>query len=324
MSIYSLKELKSVAVGRETAFGAGGTISEWCGASDETFQLSIPNENVNQMVGQREITKTYQKARSVEGDLNFDCDGNNGLGVILRSFFGTVADVTANGTFTTAYKHTFTFRQGAEVDSMWASSNKLQGTGVAKNYVGLVPSKIDFDFPEDDTIKAKCSFIGQNESTGTVISGTYGTFQPFTSMGNLQVLIDGSVNPDIANLALSINNNAKKIMGVGTNNYISKAVYGAVAVEGSFDLIFADETERNKFINKTASTLQIKLTGATVAGTAKTELNFKLPKVEYVSVPFEDKGGVVGATVGYKAIYGANAVGTGAVLVELQNSKASY
>jgi hypothetical protein len=143
-------------------------------------------------------------------------------------------------------------------------------------------------------------------------------------MGNLQVWIDGTVSPDVTNSSLSLSNGAKKIMGVGTNNYITKIVYGAVGVEGSFDMAFIDETERNKFINKTQSTLQFKLSGATVAGTAKMELFFKLPAVEYVSVPFEDKDGVVGATIGFKAIYGANAVGTGAIVTELQNSKASY
>jgi len=322
MSNYSLTKLKGIAIGRETSYGAGGTVSEWIGASEESLQLSIPNENVNQIAQRREVKKTYQKARSVEGGVNFDVDINNGLGVILRSFFGTVSDVAASGTL--AYKHTYEFRQGAEVDSVWISSNKLPGTNVAKNYVGLVPSTIGFDFPEDDTIKANVSFIGQNEATGTVMNGTYGTFQPFTSMGNLQVLIDGVVNADITNLSIEPNNNAKKIMGVGTNNTISKIVYGEVACEGSFDIVFADETERNKFINKTASTLQVKLTGATLAGTARAELNFKMPAVEYVEAPFEDKDGVIGATIGFKAIYGANAVGTGALLVELQNNKSAY
>jgi hypothetical protein len=137
-------------------------------------------------------------------------------------------------------------------------------------------------------------------------------------------LIDGVVNADITNLSVEPNNNAKKIMGVGTNNTISKIVYGDIACEGSFDIVFADEVERNKFINKTASTLQVKLTGATIAGTAKSELFLKMPNVEYVEAPFEDKDGVVGATVGFKAIYGANAVGTGALIVELQNNKAAY
>jgi hypothetical protein len=324
MGIYSLNKLKGIAIGRETAFGAGGTVSEWIGASEESLQLSIPNENIKELNQRREVKKTYQKARSVEGGVNFDVDIDNGLGVILRSFFGTVTDVSANGTFITAYKHTFEFRQGAEVDSVWISSNKLPGTNVAKNYVGLVPASIGFDFPEDDTIKAQVSFLGQNEATGTVMNGTYGTFQPFTSMGNLQVLIDGVVNSDITNLSIEPNNNAKKIMGVGTNNTISKIVYGEVVCEGSFDIVFVDETERNKFINKTASTLQIKLTGATLSGTAKAELNFKMPKVEYVEAPFEDKDGVIGATIGFKAIYGANAVGTGALICELQNTKASY
>lgn len=322
MSIYSLKELKCVFIGREGSFGGGGTISECIGASEETLQMTIPLESVKQIAGRREDQKIYQKAKSIEGDINFDVDGYNGLGVVLRGFMGTV-NPTQVGTFI-AYKHVFEFRQGAEVDSLWASVNKLPGTNVAKNYVGLVPSKIGFDFPEDDAIKAKCSFIGQNEATGTVISGTYGTWQPFTSMGNLQVLIDGTVNNDVTNLSCDLNNNAKKIMGVGTNNYISKAVYGAVVVEGSFELAFADETERNKFINKTASTLQFKLSGATITGTAKMELNLKLPQVYYSNVPFEDKDGVVGATIGYKAIYGKNSVGTGAIIVELLNNVAAY
>jgi hypothetical protein len=55
MSIYSLKDLKTVLIGRETSYGVIGTISESIGASDETLQLSIPNENVTQIIGRREV-----------------------------------------------------------------------------------------------------------------------------------------------------------------------------------------------------------------------------------------------------------------------------
>ena len=85
-----------------------------------------------------------------------------------------------------------------------------------------------------------------------------------------------------------------------------------------------DETERNKFVNKTASRLQVNLTGALIDGTTNNQFNVRLPKIEYVAVPFADLDGVIGASVEFKAIYGQNATGTGVVVVEIQNQIASY
>jgi len=312
-----------VGLGTESTFGAGGaTVKEWCNVTDYKFNLEIANEPLKAITGIRESEKSVQGRRMLDGNVAFDLENNNGLGVIFRSHFGTVNSAQI-GTFL-AYKHVFSIDQNPDIISLFARVNQL-GTNM-KNYVGLFPSKIDINYGKDEDVKVSVDFMGQNEATGTFVNGTYGTFQPFTTYENLQVWIDGTVNPDIVSLKCTLDAKGQKIATVGTNSYISKITKGGeISPEVSFDILFTGETERNKFLNNTVSTLQLKLSGVSIAGTAVSEMNIKIPAFKYKSFPFEDKeGGVRGATVAGFGLKATNAVGTGCVLAEIVNAVSGY
>lgn len=312
----------AVGIGTESSYGVVTTVKEWVNVTDFKFNLDIPNEPLKEIAGIREIQKSVQRRKMLDGNVAFDLEPNNGLGVILRSHLGTEA-VTQVGTFL-AYKHVFTVEQNPDIVSLFTRVNQL-GTNM-KNYTGLYPNKIDINYGKDEDIKISVDFLGQTEATGTYTGGTYGTWQPFTTHGNTQVWIDGTVSSDVTSLKVTLNGNGKKIAPVGTNNYISKITKGGeIYPEVSFDILFSDETERNKFVNKTSSTFQIKSSGASVAGTAVNEFNVKIPGLQYTAFPFEDKEeGVRGATVAGIGIKATNGVGTGCVLVEILNAQATY
>lgn len=320
---YGIKELRAVGVGRESSFGVVGTVTKWVPAKTANFVLGIPLEAVDETTQIRESRRTIQKVREMSGELAWDLGNSSGEGVVARSFFGTVADAIAGGAAGgTAYRHTFSVRQGANVDSMWARVCQF-GTSFY-DYVGLVPSKLSYKIPKDSVIDFSASFIGQNELTGTNVNGTYGTFQPFTSGANAQVQLDGTVNSDVTNISIDVENGAKTIFGIGTNNTMQSAVYGAVKVSGQFDIVFNDESQRAKFLAKTQVALKAIMTGATLFGTAKAETSIVLPKVEYSGVPFGDMDGAIGATVAFMASYDSNAYGTGAVILTVQDTLTSY
>ena len=313
---------RSLAVGVESTWGAVGTISEWIAFEEATFNLEIPFEDVPGVWQRRGIQKTYQKSKVLTPALKFDVEPENGLGCILKSAFGTVNSVQY-GTFV-AYKHTYQILEQTTLPSLWTRIPQI-GTTTTKDYVGLNVSKLTINFGKDENVKADVSFIGKDELTGTATTGTYSGLAPLSSFGELDIKIDGTSNTDIANGVVNIDNQLTSHIVAGTNKTISKISANRISVDGNFDLYFQNQTERNKFINKNSSTLQFLLTGTTFTGTAKYELNFKLPNVEYISVPFESKDGLIGATIGFKALYGTgNSVGTGVILAELQNSKVAY
>ena len=317
---YSGQWKRTMGLGREATYGAGGTVSEWVNFTDAKFDMGIPLEKLEEMIGAREQKKTYVKSRTLAPSFSFDLEPENGLGVVFRSLFGTVSSAQAQGTF--AYKHIFSFRQDAEVDSLWASLAQV-GTST-KNYVGLFPSKLSVKFGKDENVQCEVAMIGQNEATGTYNSGTYGTLQPFTSFANMSVKLDGTENVDIFNFELNVDTGAKAHLNIGTLNSIRIITQGKVAVDGSFEIYFADETERTKFLNKISTRIDLALLGPAINGTCRNEVNFRLPAVEYSAVPFEDKDGVAGATIAFNAKYGSNATGTGVILAELINTKLTY
>lgn len=319
--MYFEKFQKIVGFGTESSFGVVSTIKEWCNATEAKFGLDIPHEPRKEMYGNREAHKSSQKARVSDSSCGFELEPNNSLGVHFRSHFGTV-NSTQVGTFL-AYLHEFTNDQNPEITSLFARVNQM-GT-ILKNYIGLFPDKIDITYPKDESVKVAVSFLGQNEQAGTFVGGTFGTWEAYTSSGNLQIWIDGTVNSDITDVKVSLNAKGKKILTVGTANTISKILKGGEYVpDGSFDMFFTGETERNKFIGGSTSTLQIKLKGQAIAGTAYQEMNLKFPNIKYKTFPIEEKDEVIGATVAFFGLDGTNAVGTGAVVAQILNAQAAY
>ena len=320
---YAINELRVVGVGREATFGNVGTIHKWIPATSVKFDLGLPIEESKEITNLRESRRTFSKIRTLSGDVTFPLGVQRGQGVIARCFFGTSSVAQAGGAAGgTAYRHTFTVREDANVDSMFARVVQF-GTSTY-DYVGLVPSKLSYDIPKDGECTLAVTFIGKNELTGTVNSGTFGTFNTYTSGANAQVFLDNTANADITNIKIDIENGAKAVMAVGTNNTLSNIAYGAVKVSGQFDIAFNNEAERTKFLNKTQTSIQAKMVGVTLFGTAKAETVITMPKVEYASVPFADVDGVIGATVAFISTWDSNAYGTGAVIVNIQNLTSAY
>lgn len=321
---YQGEWLKVVGFGTESAFKTPTTIKEWVNRASVKFDPVIPLENVKQVVGLRELTKTYQKPIQVDGNVGFDIEPQNGMGLFLKTGFGTINTGTNSGAAGgTAYRHTFFLNQAAEIPQTLFARVPQIGTNT-KDYVGLFPNKISFNFPKTENVSCAVDFLGADELIGTYQQGTFGTFAPMNTFGNLAVKIDGTSNGDITNLKCDIDFGGKKISTIGTNDTISKIVAGNLVVEGSFDIYFQDETERNKWINKTSSSLEIDLTGAVVVGTAKNELNLYLPKVEYASSEMKEEDGVSGATIAFRAQYGEASIGTGQIRAILQNAVSNY
>lgn|SRR3990167_2754263 len=322
MSISGIFE-KNLGIGREGTWGVVGTVHEWIPFTEEKFDLEIPYTNINQTWAKRDLQKTYQQTRVINSSFGFDVEPENGIGNLLKSLLGTSNSVRF-GTFN-SYKHTFDCTDAVNLPSLFA---RIQQYGTfTKDYTGLRINTLELSWNKDENIKCSVEMIGQNELSGTSTVGTYGTIQPFTQFGNTQVWIDGTVNTDIQNVSLQINNNLSPHQLTGTAKTIGQLTAGMREVTGEMLIFFNGETERNKFINKTVSTLQIKAQQGTftLSGTAKYELNVLLPNIEYTAFPFDKEDGVLAATVPYKALYHAgNSVGTNSIAVELINSIASY
>lgn len=315
---------KIVGVGAEGTFGVVGTVNEWIDFEDAEFNLEIPLNPIEGIWGKRDFQKTFQETKVLIPSISFPAEPENGLGIILKGAFGTSSAASVNGTFVTAYRHTFRETDVAELPSLFARVTQL--TGVVKDYVGLKVNTLEVAYVKNETVKISVEFIGKDELTGTSMTGTYGTQIPFTQFGNMTAKIDGTVNADVMSANFTLNNNLASFITVGTSKTISKIGAGKVEVTGEVVLLLQDQVERAKFLANTSSKLELNLQSGTFAssGTAKYELNFIFPKIEYSAFPFDAEDGVVTTTAEFVAYYGESSVGTNSVIAELINSKASY
>ena len=313
---------KIVGVGAEGTYGVVGTVNEWIDFEDAEFNLEIPLNPIEGIWGKRDFQKTFQEVKVLTPSISFPAEPENGLGLILKAAFGT-SSVVQIGTFL-SYKHTFRETDVAELPSLFARVTQL--TGVAKDYTGLKVNTLEVAYAKNETVKISVEFIGKDELTGTSMTGTYGTQIPFTQFGNMTAKIDGTVNADVMSAVFTLNNNLASFITVGTSKTISKIGAGRVEVTGEVVLLLQDQVERAKFLANTSSKLELNLQAGTFAssGTAKYELNFTFPKIEYSAFPFDAEDGVVTTTAEFVAYYGESSVGTNSIIAELINSKASY
>lgn len=313
---------KRLGLGQEGTWGVVGTVRVWVPFQSQSFGLpEQPMVAVPQTWGRREVARTVQKAKMPAPEFSFVIEPENGIGEVLKAAFGT-STVAQFGTFI-AYRHTFQVQQVSELPSLFG--RVLEYGTFVYDYTGLRVNTLELDFSENEYVTAKVSLLGQDRITGTAMGGTYGTTVPFTQFGNAIVQIDGTTATDIKNLKLKISNGQKQHIMVGTTKRPSFISAGDFVVTGEFTQMIQNENEITKYINGTASRLDILLRGGTfTGGTMQHELEFAMPTVEYVAFPIKQGDRVIAAQIGFMARFGTNALGTGALVGYLTNNVASY
>lgn len=142
----------------------------------------------------------------------------------------------------------------------------------------------------EQKITGQVEFIGKVASLGGSSAGTgTATAAPTNdvmSAVNLSSFSEGGSAMDFLQFDININNNAAAQMIAGAVASSMKGVrYGRFVVTGSLRAYFADATLINKYINHTASTLELALADA--AGNA---MAFQFPRIRYTDTDFPVSG----------------------------------
>ena len=312
---------KRLGIGQESTWGSVGAVRRWIPFDSEAFGLpEYPANPVQEIWSNRALSRTFKGAKLPAPEFSMVVDPTN-FGDILKAAMGT-SSVAQFGTFL-AYLHTFTIQNVAELPSLFG--RVLEYGSFVYDYTGLRVNEFTLEAPDNDVIKASVKMLGKDRITGTAMGGTFGTWQPYTQHANAQFLLDGAAAVDVKNWKLTFKNGLTQHVTSGTNNGPSFISSGRFDLMGEFVLLLQNETEVNKFLNGTATSLDILIQGGTfTTGTMKNTLRLTMPHIDYSAIPIKTENGVVSAGVSFIASFGTTALGTGQLIGQVINSVASY
>ena len=214
---------------------------------------------------------------AVEGDIEIELTGEDGIGELLYAFFGQVQ--TTDNT-DGSYQHDFTLKDS---DLPELTVIKQVG-GVQEKYEGMKVRAINITANGNGELTCSVSFIGK---TGSLVSGeteaTYDQAPPLKIVSSTATW--GGTDVKIANAEINLERD------IADDGFLLNGDSGrSLLPEGRFsgkvtiDVLADDDTVINDFINGTKKEFKITLVGETVgSGSNKYTLEITFPNAVIVS-----------------------------------------
>lgn len=250
--------------------------------------------------------------------------GVNSVGLLLKSVLGTVS---TTGPTDSAYTHTYSVEQSAQHDSltifqddpnqdytyalgMISSYNLDVSLGAfAKHTVGF-RSKVGSTATLSPSYTAESNFLPQHGVLKTATTQAQLSTGSEVTIRSVQLSIEKNLEDDDA------------IGSIAPVDFLNKQL----AVSGTLDLIFDDETFKTEMLADTQKAVRIELenTDATIgAGSTNPKLTIDLHKVKFSEFTRNyGNDDVATASVSFKGFY--NTTDSKMITVELVNGVASY
>jgi hypothetical protein len=310
---------KRLAVGVESTYGAIGTTARFV-ACESTFDYKRDGV-LRSFVGKDRMDggQLYKREGVLTPNITLSAEPDN-CGEIMAAFFGTRSVASAGAG---AYKHTFV-PAGTVSDSFASLCAKIDyGQGLVLDYTGLRGNSLTIDFKPKEDIKFSMDFIGKNEAAGTRwTEGTYGSYQPWIFSQVTMTFSGTQLAP--FNMSFTANNALSEGFRVGTDYNTTRPLPSEkLKAELKFDVEYAAWI-RNCYLGGSHVPVSVRVQGDTIAGTAKTELYLKLPRCGVQVAPYTNVDGLECLSVSCMVLQGTDGIGTGNIILELQNGVAAY
>lgn len=263
-------------------------------------------------------------AKFAEGEI----EGNiydKSFGLILLAALGSVN--TTGPSQTTVYTHTFSVLQSAQHPSLTLF---LDDPNQDYKYALAMLQTLELDIALGQYARYKAAFRSKAGATAT-LSPSYSTENHFLpqhatlkTASNLAGLGAASTI-DVRSVKLKIDKNVEDDRKLGSLDQ-ADILNRQVAVEGSLELVFSDNTFKTEMLASTAKAMRLRLsnTDVTIGSSLNPQVTIDLAKVKFSN--FERGYGsgneTVTATVDFKGFY--SLADTSLVTAELVNEQASY
>ena len=305
--------------------------SSWGVAAAAARYLEVNNADLRPVIGYEipEVVRASRARRRVRGGsviysgpVNFEVSAD-GVGEILKAAFGTVTSTLVSSTASgSVYQHTFTRVESVSLPSLTVEQNL--GGLTSKQITGVRINRLGLSVSPGAVLIADVDCRGRDETLITPTSPTYPTDEPLHHSG-FAAQIGGASSGEVENFELRVVNNlVDDVWTAGAAGKLGKLPSGTFAVGGRFALGFESTSAYEAFKSGADTALQFKLTGATIVGTWKYDLQIDLPKVRYFTANVHLAPGRLVCDIEYEAILDASQNPPLDARVILQNRVSSY
>lgn len=292
---YGTGRSKGVGLAIETTPGTYKAPTVFLPNTKASADPNISDESLDMNIG-KATTKFMVNRKQAEpnGEIDMPAWPENGLEHLLKCMIGS-ATSTVQGA-TTAYLHTFAESTTIPTFSITSWNEAL---GTVEAMPGCIMNSLEFSYDGPGLINVVAKFdsmgFDTSQSKPTI---TLATSKPF-NWGQLVANIDGTQNTTVTKAAISITRSVNKHYGAQGDGKLSPNILvpGALDISGSIEYPKTDNTELNKYLDGTSAgagttigstlldrTIDLILTGPTIAGTYKYGLSFGLPRVNMTKV----------------------------------------
>lgn len=229
------------------------------------------------------LTRNELKDQSLHSDRmqRYSITGNSQVGGSIALEYCN--DSTTDALLASAMKNAWATNvlTTGSTDTSFSFEHGAMDTNLFSLYTGVTVAKASIALAQNAEVKLSMDLIGRSMTAGTtpVTGATYGSepqLSPFTHFAGT-IKEGGAVCGYLSAVQIDINANSAPNFALG-DTYAKNVAMGMSEVTGSLTAYFQDLTLLNKFLNGTASSIDI-----TVTDGATSTREFKMPNVKYTS-----------------------------------------
>jgi len=315
-------QLGAVGLALESTWGAPAAPTRYLEVSRADIGRAISYDIPDPIRGTRGRRQVRAGANSYVGFLNFDICAN-GVGEFLKATFGTVnTTLVASTSSGSVYEHTFRRLDAVALPSMTIEQN--MGGLTSRQIAGVRINRLSFSLAPGEVLFAEADCRGKSEQLVSPTTPSYPLDEALHHNG-LTALFAGVDCPELEGFEVSFHNNlVDDIWTAGGGGDIAKLPAGPFAVSGRFALGFESTGAYETFASGDYTSLQFKLTGATIVSTWKYALQLDFPRVRYFSVDLPLAPGRLFYEIDFQALLDATQSPPAEATVMLRNRVAGY
>jgi hypothetical protein len=297
----------SVGIGNETTYGTAVAPSDWMEFLSETMKLDIekrPAQGINTTAMHK---KFLSLGRTVAGDIQFEVNPDDCIGMILKAFGGQ-SPVSAQVGTSAAYTHTFLGANDWVADGAAGCGLTVQvnrdSTSIV-DYTGCLPAQLSLTAAVGDALKATVSMVGQNAAAqGSPTSSSFSTLDPFIFHQGVVAKDAGGI--DVVDFTINMNNNVNAGTFKLGQTYIKRPAKGMREISGTMTMHFEDVNIYNDFVANTSREIVLTFThGSMASGATPYSLAITLGKCYFQNNPTPNVGSpdILTQTIPFMSIY---------------------
>lgn len=280
--------LYNIGVGRESTRGTARAVQRWLPTSELTLDEKVEHAKEESVYGiienqtDADVVKTF-----AEGSISGLVD-DEAIGYIL---YGALGTVNTAGPVDSAYTHTFTVAQSAQIQSLSLTASEPNAQTTASLIYSLVAiDSLDLDFEVGQYPTYSASFTSNvGSATSATVSYTApNNFRPQDGTVRIATTYAGlatGTSYSVRRASVSISKNVEDDHNIGSTT-VTDRLNKQFQVTGSLEIVYDARTNITEMLTNATRAIQIKFTNTnvTIGSATNPAITIKLAKVKLIEV----------------------------------------